>query len=107
VQRGGRGEGEVSSSVMVRQDAAVETMVVGPRSPAVAASEWYWWPWTSEAEAAWAPQLLVAVQRWMASAGHGALLAASEAVDGISARRVARRRTTLESPTDLDHGEGG
>ena len=92
---------------MVGQDAAVETMVVGPRSPAAAASEWYWWPWTSEAEAAWAPQLLVAGQRQMASAGHGALLATSEAVDDISAQRVARRQTTLESPFDLDHGEGG
>ena len=92
---------------MVGQDTAVETMVVGPRSPTVAASEWYWWSWTSEAEAAWAPQLLVAGQRRMASAGHGALLAASEAVDDFSARWVARRRTALESPTDLDHGEGG
>jgi hypothetical protein len=43
---------EVRSSVMVGQDAAVETMVVGPRSPTAAGSEWYWWPWTSEAEAA-------------------------------------------------------
>jgi hypothetical protein len=48
---------------MVGQDTAVETMVVGPRSPAVSASEWYWWSWTSEAEAVWAPQLLVAGRR--------------------------------------------
>jgi hypothetical protein len=36
---------------MVGHDAAVETMVVGPSSPAAAAS-WWWWPWMSEAEAA-------------------------------------------------------
>jgi hypothetical protein len=57
--------------------------------------------------AVWAPQLLVAGQQRMASTGHGALLAASEAVDDISAQRVAWRWTALESPTNLDHGEGG
>ena len=34
-------------SVMVGHDSAVETMVVGPSSPAAASGRW--WPWASEA----------------------------------------------------------